>query len=296
MHSKTSRLPALKIKLIPPVWPMQRWGIDVVGPLPPAPGDLRYAVVAVDYFTKWTESIAVPKISSHYMRKFVWRNIVCRFGVPQEIVCDNATSFDSEEFKGFCNSLRTKIHFASVYYPQSNGAVERVNAEIFDAVRKRLEGCPKGKWVEELPHVLCSIRTKTWRPTGFTPFRLMYGEEAVTPEEIKLKSLRTQTQNKDIETAKETLEEIRLQAVTNLEKYQEETKRWRDKNISVKDIKPGDFVLQKVMDHVKKLHPKWNGPFLVTEMPRPGAYRLQTMDGSDVDHTWNIQNLKKYHM
>ena len=113
-----------------------------------------------------------------------------RFGVPSEVTIDNGTQFDSAGFKDFCNSLGIKVIFAFVYHPQSNGAVERVNGIIFASVVKRLQRLPKGKWVEELPKVLWSLRTTVARPTGFTPFCLLFGEEAMTPEECKTKSFR----------------------------------------------------------------------------------------------------------
>jgi hypothetical protein len=74
--------------------------------------------------------------------------------------------------------------FASVYHPQSNGALEKVNALIFTAIKKILENQPKGKWVEELPRAAWSHNTSVCRAMKFTPFKLLYREEPVTLEEI----------------------------------------------------------------------------------------------------------------
>ena len=90
---------------------------------------------------------------------------MCRFGVPSEVTMDNGTQFDSAGFKDFYHCLGIIVMFASVYHPQSNGAVERANGIIFAGVAKRLQGLPKGKWVEELPKVLWSLRTTVARPT-----------------------------------------------------------------------------------------------------------------------------------
>ena len=54
--AKNSNQPASYTQMIEPTWPLQRWGMDLVGPLPTAQGNLRYAVVAVEYFTKWIEA------------------------------------------------------------------------------------------------------------------------------------------------------------------------------------------------------------------------------------------------
>jgi len=102
---------------------------------------------------------------------------------------DNGKQFDSDKFKEFYKSIGTKIAFALVYHPESNGAVERANRVIFSAVSKTLFNLRKGKWVEELLKVVWSHNTTTSRTMGFTPFKLLYGEEAMLPEEIKHQSL-----------------------------------------------------------------------------------------------------------
>ena len=110
--------------------------MDLVGPLSTAQGNYKYAVVAVEYFTKWVEAKPLVNITSEAVRKFFWQNIICRFGVPKELTVDNGKQFDSESFKDFCRSIRTKLMFASVYHPQSNGAVERANGVIFTGIKK----------------------------------------------------------------------------------------------------------------------------------------------------------------
>jgi len=79
--------------------------------------------------------------------------------------------------------------FTSVYHPQSNGAVERANGLIFTAVKKCLFGLKKGKWADEQPKVIWFHNTTECRATKFTPFRLLYGAEAMSPEELKHKSI-----------------------------------------------------------------------------------------------------------
>jgi hypothetical protein len=96
----------------------------LLGPLPPAQGNLRYVVVAVEYFSKWIEAKPLATISSATVQKFFWLNIVCRFGVPKAITVDNGTQFDAETFKDFCDQIGTKIHFASIRHSKSNRLVE----------------------------------------------------------------------------------------------------------------------------------------------------------------------------
>jgi hypothetical protein len=124
-------LPSMPIHLIPPSWPLQRWRMDLVGPLPTAQVNCRFAAVAVDYFTKWVEAKPLANIKAPTIQKFFWQNIICRFGVPRELTVDNGKQFDCYTFKEYCKSLGTHVKFSSVYHPQSNGAVERANGLIF---------------------------------------------------------------------------------------------------------------------------------------------------------------------
>jgi hypothetical protein len=71
----------MPVHLIPPSWTLQRWGMDLVGPLPAAQWNCRFAGVAVDYFTKWVEAKPLMNIKASMIQKFFWQNIICRFRV-----------------------------------------------------------------------------------------------------------------------------------------------------------------------------------------------------------------------
>jgi hypothetical protein len=142
--------------------------------------------------------------------------------------------------------MGVEASFMSVYHPQSIRAVEKANALIFTAIKKILENQPKGKWVEELPRAMWSHNTPICRAAKFTPFKLLYGEEPVTQEEIKLHSARTKTEttyNLSEAESKDLLEPERMKAVENLQSYQNETQAWRDKKVKLKNIEAGDLVL-----------------------------------------------------
>jgi transposase InsO family protein len=169
---------------------LQRWGLDLLGPLPPAQGNLKYVVVAVEYFSKWIEAKPLATITSAMVQKFFWQNIVCCFGVPKAITVDNGTQFDAETFKTFCSQNGTKIHFALVRHPESNGLVERANGIIITGIMKSIFNQPKEKWSDELIKVVQNHNTVVLRSTGFTPFKLMFDDEAITPEEARTDSIR----------------------------------------------------------------------------------------------------------
>ena len=112
-------MPPTRLTPIPPVWPFARWGIDIVGLLPRAPGNMRFALVAVEYlyFSKWVEAEALASITARTIQHFVWRNIMCRFEVPRHLTMDNGRQFDFDSFKNFCEGMGTELCFASVCHP-----------------------------------------------------------------------------------------------------------------------------------------------------------------------------------
>jgi hypothetical protein len=208
--------------------------------------NLKYVVVAVEYFSKWIEAKPLATITSAIVQKFFWQNIVCRFVVPKAITVDNGTQFDAETFKDFCDQIGTKIHFASVRHPESNGFVERANGIIITGIMKSIFNQPKGKWLDELIKVVWKHNTAVSRSTGFTPFELLFGDEALTPEEARIGSIRTKASTEDevdCQIKKDTIEGTRLQATEHINKYQAETIKWCDRKVRLKNIKRGHLVL-----------------------------------------------------
>ncbi|CAL9012379.1 unnamed protein product, partial [Prunus brigantina] len=186
------QLPAEPLTAMVSPWPFAQWGLDLIGPMPEGKGQVKYAVVAVDYFTKWAEAEALATITAARIETFVWQNIVCRFGIPNTIVTDNGRQFDNAKFKQFCSNLKIKLCFASPAHPQSNGQVEAVNKIIKRTLKTKLDKA-KGCWPELLPEVLWSYRTTFRTSTGETPFSLSFGTEAVAPVEIGQPTYRTST-------------------------------------------------------------------------------------------------------
>jgi hypothetical protein len=159
---------------------------------------------------------------------------------------------------------------------------------------------PRGKWPDELIKVVWSHNTTISRSTGFTPFKLLFGDKAITLEEGKAGSVRTVASiedKADYSVAKDAIEGTRIQAVENINKYQAETIKWRDRKVRLKNIKPGHLVLRRVVnpDMVGKLQLKWEGPFLVVSSSRPGSYRLKDMNGNDIPRSWNADELRRYY-
>jgi hypothetical protein len=187
-----------------------------------AQGNYKYALVAMEYLTKWIEAKPLVNIAAIGLKRFFWQNIICHIGVPRKITVNDAKQFNCHIFKNFYHQMGVEAAFASVYHPQSNGAVEKKNALIFIAITKILETQPKGKWVEELPRAVWSDNTSICRAMKFTHFKLLYCEEPVTPEDVKLRSARTKKEaihNPTEAESKDLLELERMKVVDNLQSY-----------------------------------------------------------------------------
>ena len=183
--------------------------------------------------------------------------------------------------------LVQKYIFASMRHLESNGLVERANGIIITRIMKSIFNLPKGKWPDELVKVVWNHNTVVSRSTRFTPFKLLFGDEAITSEEARIGSIRTSASAEDeddCKITKDTIEGTKHQAIDHINKYQAEIVKWRDRKVRLKNIKLGHLVLRRVTnpDTVGKLQLKWEGPFLVVSSSRPGSYRLKDMDDNDI--------------
>nr|GEZ62566.1 reverse transcriptase domain-containing protein [Tanacetum cinerariifolium] len=190
VHRPVPRNPQEKVTPITSPWLFYKYGIDIAGPFSEGPGKVKFLIVAMDYFTKWIEARPVATITWAQVKKFVWDNIVCRFGLSGEIVSDNGKQFRDNPFKDWCEKLNIRQCFASVKHTQANGLVERANRSLQEGIKARL-GDKNKNWVEEILHVLWSHHTMIKSSNGETPFSLTYGAEAVIPAEIGMPTLRT---------------------------------------------------------------------------------------------------------
>lgn len=197
------------------------------------------------------------------VRRFVWRNIVTRFGVPYAIVSDNGSQFVGKDLTGLCAEFGIKFFNSTPAYPQGNDQAEASNKTICAGLMRRLKA-KRGKWAEELPHVLWAYRTTPRRSTGQTPFALAYGMEAVIPLASKFPTVRTEhfdapTNDAAIERDLDLAEERREEARLKLANYQQEVARGYNNSVRIKKFKPDDLVWKKVVEKSKKkkFMPNW---------------------------------------
>jgi transposase InsO family protein len=114
-------------------------------------------------------------------------------GVPNRIITDNRSQFTSSAFQGYCDDLGIQIYYTSIAHLESNGQVERSNAEILKVLKTHTYDNLKkhgAKWIDELPCALWGNPTSPCRAIGETTFFLVYGAEAILPPEVTMGSLR----------------------------------------------------------------------------------------------------------
>jgi hypothetical protein len=169
------------------------------------------------------------------------------------------------------------------------------------AIKRKLTARDKN-WAEPLPEILWAYHTTVQTTTGETPFKMVYGSDAMIPVEINPPSWRreTLTANENKEALQENLdllEEIREKAhFREFAMKQRVSHRYNTKVIP-RNFREGDLVLKRPMGKDKggKLAPNWEGPFRIQEAYGNGAYRLETLQGETLPRTWNVMNLKFYY-
>ena len=284
-------------------WPFAQWGIDIVGPFPTTPAQKKLLLVATDYFSKWIEAEAYASIKDRDVTRFIWKNIVCRFGIPKSVISDNGPQFDSWVYREFCQELKIRNLYSTPRYPQRNGQAEASNKTLLTALKKRLDSA-KGKWVEELPGVLWAYRTTARKPTGVSPFALTYGMEAVIPTEIGLPTVRataSESENEESITRElDTSDELREAVAIRVASCQRRLANFYNKRVRPRVFQSGDLVLRKVFENttdptVGKFQPNWEGPYIVRRLGKPGSYAIDTIDGTPVPRMWNAMHLKRYY-
>ncbi|GJZ69277.1 reverse transcriptase domain-containing protein, partial [Tanacetum coccineum] len=272
VHKPIPRNPQQKLTPITSPWPFYKWGIDIAGPFPEGPGKVKFLIVAMDYFTKWIEAKPVATITGNQIKKFVWDNIVCRFGLPGEIISDNGKQFRDDPFKDWCEKLCINQHFASVKHLQTNGLVERANHSLGEGIKARLE----------------AKKQKLDRRTPSSEI----GMPTIRTAEVDLVQ-----NNEALEINLDLLEERRAEAAICEAKSKAKMEKYYNAKVRNTSFKPGDLVYRNNdasrSEDIGKLGPKWEGPYEVTEALGKGAYKLKDRDGKQLPRTWNISNLKK---
>ncbi|KAL0449053.1 UNVERIFIED_CONTAM: hypothetical protein Slati_1461700 [Sesamum latifolium] len=208
--------------------PFIQWGMDIVGPFPLATGQRKFLLVAIDYFTKWVEAEPLARITEGEVMKFIWKNIVCRFGIPREIISDNGRQFQGRRIQEWC------------------------------------QVCTSGKGSPQWLILKPTDKSKTTPrgSTGETPFSLVYGTEAIIPAELGIPSHRVMNFSEEcnenlLRENLDLIEELREKAFLRIQRYKNIMINSYNKRVKSRSFQVGDLVLRRVdaLKPIGKLDP-----------------------------------------
>jgi ribonuclease HI len=186
MFDNIQLAPAAMMHHIIKPWPFGGWRLDFIGQIhhPPSKGH-HFVLVAIDYFTKWTEVVPIKNMTHKEVIEFITEHIIHRFGIPQTLMTDQDTSFVSGQVREFIESYKIKLLNSSPYYAQANGQAELSKNILIKHIKKKIEDNPR-RWHEVLSEALWAHHIFRHGATKVTPFELIYGQEVILPVEVNL--------------------------------------------------------------------------------------------------------------
>jgi hypothetical protein len=220
----------------------------MIGPLPTAPGGFNRVLVSIDKFTKWIEVKPVTCPKADRVLDFL-DELVHRYGLPHRIITDLGSNFNNHQFWEYRENRGIDVQYVSVAHPRANGQVEHANGMVLDALKKRLHNAANtkgGKWIKELPNALWGLRTQPTKPTGQSPYFLVYGSEAILPADVMWES--PAVEHYDVGVSEDSrrvdidrLEEACCAALVQLAGYLEGIRCYHDCNVKERSFNVGDL-------------------------------------------------------
>ena len=203
--------------------------------------------------------------------RFMKEYIICHFGIPKVFLSDNGTSFVNSEVSLLTDKYSIIHHRSTVAYRKCNGQAEATNKTLVNILAKMLEDF-SSTWDDKIPEVLWAYQTTKMKPTGYTPFSLIFGTGAVSPVELEVPSARYDLQSAMLPHSRhvqlEALEENRDNAQRHFEIYWKQLSKSYDQLVRPRKFKEGDLVLKACTRHIRglplpKFEANWEGPYIV---------------------------------
>ena len=217
-----------------------------------SPGGQRHAHYQTRRHTRWV------------MRFF--NQVVCRFGMPIVIHSDQGREFQNKimlELCILCGSHKTRT---TPYHPESDGMVERFNRTLL-MMLAMFAGKNQDDWDDLLPAVMMAYRSSVHESTGFSPYRLMFGEECTLPMDIGLPKEQSDTPDSITSPyaiwVREAYEQVRQHSGQAVQRQ----KRLYDRRAVKRLFAVGDWVMHFYTPAKKcKLDSAWIGPYLIVSL------------------------------
>jgi len=278
--------------------PFHRVSFDLIGPLPRTENGNRFALVMVDYFTKWAEAYAMPNRRALTVANLMSTRWFATHGVPLKLHCDNG-----QELKGYLMQdlkalLNVRGTFITPYRPKANGLVERTNGTI-ESIVMCMVGENRHTWDEALPYAVMAYRATPHSSTGFTPNMLVYGRENNFPSDLMFGSSTGRTVPQEYKCYCYFVDETRKQVIRCHEIAREvmgvaaeQQKRFHDEDTAPRSFNPGDVVwfFEKRLG-ARSLGSGWTGKYVVVEKVGPSTYRI-ARDRDAKHRVVNVDNLR----
>ncbi|RDX88491.1 gag-pol, partial [Mucuna pruriens] len=261
-----------------------------MGPFPASNG-YSYIMLAVDYVSRWVEAIATRTNDSRVVVDFLKSNIFCRFGVPKALISDQGSHFCNRAMASLLQKYGVAHRIATAYHPQTNGQAEVFNREIKKTLQKMTNPSRKD-WSRLLEDALWAHRTTYRTSLGMSPYRIVFAYWAV-----KQCNLAYDQAGEQQKFQLQELDELRLEAYENSRIYKQKVKIFHDQKIPRKEFHVGQKVLlfnSRLKLIAGKLHSRWDGPFVITNIFPNGAVQLQDEHSSSTFQV-NGHQIKPFH-
>ncbi|CAI5765431.1 homeobox protein Hox-C9 isoform X1 [Podarcis lilfordi] len=278
---------------------LEKWGIDLVGPLQKTRAGKQYVCVIIDYASRYVWATSLPNTSAQNLAKA----LVLAFGslgIPKVLVSDLGTNVLAELTQKVLQLAKVHHHTSIAYQHQGNGLIKRVQKTLVQMLRKC--GLAHGSsWDQDLPLVVSAYNDAYQRSLGFASNQLIFGRLLNTPlsmlrrewegseEEIKVPSVSEYFAN-----LRQTLSDIWQLAKENLEGARLEQKRCYDLKAVAKSFEVGDQVLVWKPTRPHKLVVKWHGPGIVKAKLSSVRYLVECQELHDGSREYHANSLKRY--
>jgi hypothetical protein len=256
--------------------PFERWGIDLIGPLPATPNKNKWIITAIDYATGWPVAKAVPEATEEAIARFLHEDIFINYGAPRELLSDNGPNLLAGAVQHYVKILQTRHRTTTPYHPRTNGKVENLNGLLGRILTKYLMGKPTRLWDEYLPQALFAARVRSHAVAGRSPFYLVYGVNPRIPSDENVP-----IDDESIAEAVPRIEQVNhARSIANelLLNRAIKTNKIRDSTVTKTSFEVGSWVLVR-NEGPEKFQSRWFGPYRVLKSHPLGTYALEEPGG-----------------